>query len=176
MKTEDVVAACHRHGIPRVFISLNAATNCSCGHRQTDRPTTYCQFITTIWRSTTGCRKGCGPSPCAYDNNYEHLTQRITLSPSWQVPSGSSSAHHSCHPAATSHFYVGTVDTTVTGWPVSVRHQYWYGPACCVDKICKYNKKCDKLSLNTTILNKQTKNSYMFRLMTIAITRLTTKI
>jgi len=33
MKIEDVVAACHRDGIPRVFISLNAATNCSCGHR-----------------------------------------------------------------------------------------------------------------------------------------------
>jgi len=34
MKIEDVVAVCHRNGIPRVFISLNAATNCSCGHRQ----------------------------------------------------------------------------------------------------------------------------------------------
>jgi hypothetical protein len=34
MKIEDVVAACHRNGIPRVFISLNAATNSSCGHRQ----------------------------------------------------------------------------------------------------------------------------------------------
>lgn len=34
MKIENVVAACHRKGIPRVFINLNAATNCSCGHRQ----------------------------------------------------------------------------------------------------------------------------------------------
>jgi len=41
----------------------------------------------------------------------------------------------------------------------------------------EYNKKYNTLNLNTAVLNKQTnENSYMFRLMTIAITRLITKI
>lgn len=157
MEIQDVVAACHRNGIPRVFISLNAATNCSCGHRQAHNILSG-SSLQQYGAALQAARKGTVPSRCAYGSNYEQVTQcRITLSPSWQVPPGSSSAHHYCHPAATAHLYIKTIDTTVTGRPsVSVRHQYWYGPACSVDKICKYNKKCDILSLNTTVLNKQT--------------------